>query len=112
VGIAPIWGVQTIVVLFLATILKLNKAIAFTFSNISMPPLVPPIIYVSLIIGNYFIPSESPVTIKNIISFNDLGKNFGQYLLGSLILAAAMAAAFTLIGYVLLSAFKPRQNSL
>jgi glycosyltransferase involved in cell wall biosynthesis len=112
VGIAPIWGVQTVVVLFLAAVLKLNKAIAFTFSNISMPPLVPFIIYVSLIIGNYIIPSESPVTIQNIMSFDDLGKNFGQYLLGSIILATAMATAFTIIGYVLLTTFKPRQNSL
>ncbi|HEY0047460.1 MAG TPA: DUF2062 domain-containing protein [Flavobacterium sp.] len=112
VGIAPIWGVQTVVVLFLAAVLKLNKAIAFTFSNISIPPLVPFIIYVSLIIGNYIIPSESPVTIQNIISFDDLGKNFGQYLLGSIILATAMATAFTIIGYVLLTTFKPRQNSL
>ena len=112
VGIAPIWGVQTVVVLFLAAVLKLNKAIAFTFSNISIPPLVPFIIYVSLIIGNYIIPSESPVTIQNIISFDDLGKNFRQYLLGSIILATAMATAFTIIGYVLLTTFKPRQNSL
>ena len=38
IGIAPFWGFQTILVLTLAAALKLNKLIAFVFSNISIPP--------------------------------------------------------------------------
>jgi glycosyltransferase involved in cell wall biosynthesis len=48
IGISPFWGFQTILVLFLAVLLKLNKAIAFAFSNISFPPFIPFIVYGSL----------------------------------------------------------------
>jgi hypothetical protein len=45
IGFSPLWGFHTIVVLFLAVVLKLNKAIAFAFSNVSVAPLIPFIIY-------------------------------------------------------------------
>src|SRR5690606_12379396 len=51
VGLSPFWGFQTVIVLFLAVILRLNKLIAFAFSNISIPPLIPFIIYGCFQIG-------------------------------------------------------------
>src|SRR5690606_24024461 len=53
IGLSPLWGLQTIVVLFLAFIFRLNKLIAFAFSNVSLPPLIPFIIYGSMKIGSY-----------------------------------------------------------
>ncbi|WP_317039699.1 hypothetical protein [Flavobacterium degerlachei] len=49
--------------------LKLNKAISFTFSNISFPPMIPFIIYGSLRLGGEFIHSDSPSFLDKSITF-------------------------------------------
>lgn len=103
IGICPFWGFQTILVLFLAVLLKLNKAIAFAFSNISFPPFIPFIIYGSLKIGSYFISSSKPLVLDMGITFEDIQKNIAQYLVGSFILATFMAAFFGLTSYLLLT---------
>jgi glycosyltransferase involved in cell wall biosynthesis len=102
IGICPFWGFQTILVLFLAVLLKLNKAIAFAFSNVSFPPLIPFVIYGSLKIGSYFITSDKPLILSMDMTLADIQKNIAQYLVGSFILATAMALLFGLTGYLLL----------
>lgn len=103
IGICPFWGFQTILVLFLAVFLKLNKAIAFAFSNISFPPFIPFIIYASLKIGSYFISSSKPLILNTDMTFDDIQKNIAQYLVGSFILATFMAVLFGLTSYLLLT---------
>ena len=44
-GIVPIWGFQMITATFLAHKMKLNKALVLLASNISIPPVVPFLIY-------------------------------------------------------------------
>jgi glycosyltransferase involved in cell wall biosynthesis len=103
IGICPFWGFQTILVLFLAVLLKLNKAIAFAFSNVSFPPLIPFVIYGSLKIGSYFIVSDKPLILSMDMTLADIQKNIAQYLVGSFILATSMALLFGLTGYLLLT---------
>ena len=105
IGISPFWGFQTILVLFLAVLFKLNKAISFAFSNISFPPFIPFIIYGSLQLGSYFIHSTKPLIFDRSITFSDIQANINQYLVGSFLLAALMAAFFGLSAYVLLTIF-------
>ena len=89
--------------LFLAVLLKLNKAIAFAFSNVSFPPLIPFVIYGSLKIGSYFITSDKPLILSMDMTLADIQKNIVQYLVGSFILATFMAILFGLTGYLLLT---------
>lgn len=103
IGICPFWGFQTILVLFLAVLLKLNKAIAFTFSNISFPPLIPFVIYGSLKIGSYFVTTDKPLVLNTDMTFVDIQKNIAQYVVGSFVLATFMAVLFGLVGYLLLT---------
>ena len=103
IGICPFWGFQTILVLFLAVLLKLNKAIAFAFSNVSFPPFIPLIIYGSLVIGSYFITSDKPLVLNMDMTLADIQKNITQYLIGSFILATFMAILFGLTSYLLLT---------
>ncbi|WP_281226013.1 DUF2062 domain-containing protein [Flavobacterium aquiphilum] len=103
IGISPFWGFQTILVLFLAVLLKLNKAIAFAFSNISFPPLIPFVIYGSLKIGSYFIVSDKPLILNMDMTLADIQKNIAQYVVGSFILATFMAVVFGLTSYLLLA---------
>jgi glycosyltransferase involved in cell wall biosynthesis len=109
IGISPFWGLQTILVLFLAAVLNLNKAISFLFSNISFPPLIPFIIYASLLIGGNFIETPQGVLFDSDITFRDIQDNITQYLIGSFILAAVTAAVFGVAGYLLLSYFTSRK---
>ncbi len=101
IGIAPFWGFQTVLVLFLAFVFRLNKVISFAFSNISFPPFIPVIIYASLITGSLFVDSESMLP-KSIESFEDVRQNLIQYLVGSFVFAAAMAALFGVVTFLLL----------
>ena len=110
VGISPFWGFQTVIVLFLAVLFKLNKAISFAFSNISFPPLIPFIIYGSLKIGGFFVSSQTPLLLTSALTFEDVKNNIAQYLIGSFILASLSAVIFGLSGYLLLTFFSTFRN--
>jgi len=100
IGIAPFWGLQTFLVFFLAYVLKLNKLIAFAFSNVSIPPAIPVIIYASLQIGLFLIPGQE--YNENTSSADAVKQNIVQYLAGSIILATTMALLFGVTGYFIL----------
>jgi glycosyltransferase involved in cell wall biosynthesis len=89
IGIAPLWGFQTILVLFLAYAFRLNKVIAFAFSNISIPPVIPLIIFASLKVGLLVVPGKEVST--NATTYEAVNQNIVQYLAGSILLATAMA---------------------
>lgn len=103
IGICPFWGFQTILVLSLAVLLKLNKAIAFAFSNISFPPLIPFVIYGSLKVGSFFVTSDKSLILNSDMTFADIQKNIAQYVVGSFVLATFMAVLFGFTSYLLLS---------
>ena len=104
IGIAPLWGFQTIIVLFLAALFRLNKAIAFTFSNISIPPMIPFVIYGSLLMGSLMVRGAGKV-IPASFSIEGIRENISQYIVGSFALATIAAAAFGLTGYLVLQLF-------
>jgi len=110
IGISPFWGLQTIIVLFLAVLFNLNKVISFAFSNVSFPPFIPFIIYGSLKIGGYFIQSTKPLIFDSSMTFSDVQLNIGQYFVGSFILASIMSILFGLSGYIVLTIFSTFRN--
>ena len=108
IGIAPFWGFQTVLVLFLAYLLRLNKVIAFAFSNVSFPPFIPFIIYGSLEIGSFFVPRTTPVLGDATSTMAIIRQNLFQYITGSFILASVMSALFGAVGYIILTFFSPK----
>lgn len=102
IGIAPLWGFQTVIVLFLAYVLRLNKLIAFTFSNISLPPVIPLIIYLSLQMGSLAVVGATP--IEKMTTMDAIKQNLTQYLVGSILLATVAAFVFGMAGYLILIA--------
>ncbi|WP_395047323.1 DUF2062 domain-containing protein [Flavobacterium sp.] len=105
IGIAPFWGFQTIIVLFLAVFFKLNKLIAFAFSNVSFPVFIPFIIYGSLKMGSYFVKTGKPLLLETSMTLVDVQNNISQYLIGSFVLATMVSIIFGLSGYFLLTIF-------
>lgn len=104
-GIIPVWGFQTFLSIFLAAVFRLNKAISFVGSNISIPPMIPLVVWVSLKIGSVLIPSDQePVLNFNSISYESVKLHLVQYIAGSLILATFMSVISGLGCYTFLRA--------
>lgn len=104
-GILPIWGYQLIVGFFLAHLLKLNKAIFFIAANISLPPMIPFILYLSYVTGSYVL-GEGSWLVDIELNLESIGQNLTQYLAGSVVFAA-IAGIFTgALSFILLLIFK------
>ncbi|HMG82862.1 MAG TPA: DUF2062 domain-containing protein [Ferruginibacter sp.] len=107
-GIIPIWGFQLVVGIFLAILFRLNKALVIIAANISIPPMIPLIIFLSYKSGGYWVSAKSASTIEysKILSLRSIENNFTQYLYGSITLAFVAGIAFGLLTFTLLKLFK------
>jgi len=105
IGICPLWGFHTILVLFLAVLFKLNKSIAWGFSNVSIPPMIPLIVYLSLQIGGFVTGANPTLMPDRSFSLAYIQNNLTQYIIGSFILATLSAVIFGMTGYLLLTFF-------
>ncbi|WP_291286411.1 DUF2062 domain-containing protein [Flavobacterium sp.] len=111
IGISPFWGFQTVLLLTFATLLKLNKVIAYLASNVSFPPFIPFVIYGSLKMGSYFVSNDVALTLDGSLTLDDIQKNATQYIVGSLILASVLALSVGFISYLLLTAFSSKNKT-
>jgi uncharacterized protein (DUF2062 family) len=97
-GIVPIWGFQMITAAFLAHLFRLNKAVVLIASNISIPPMIPIIVYLSFVIGGLFVTDPVKIAFDKSITLESAKMSFLQYIYGSIplaILAGIAAAIFT-----------------
>lgn len=102
IGLSPVWGFQTLLVISLSVFFKLNKVLAFVASNISLPPLIPIIIFISLSIGAPFVDGNSDIFGEEMNI--ELVKNHAlQYLIGSFILATVGSAIAGLSTFLFLN---------
>lgn len=104
-GIFPVWGYQLLIGFLIAHWLKLNKAIFFIAANISLPPMIPVIIYLSYVCGSFMMGNGS-WHVDTSLSISDIGDNIQQYIIGAIGLSAIMGVFFYLLSYVLLSLTK------
>lgn len=109
VGLSPFWGLHTLLVLFWAFFLKLNKPIAFAFSNISLPPFIPFILYGSVQIGAWIFGEKQFFAFENIADNLLALKGLKVYIVGSLVLATLGAIIGGLIGYFSLAQMAKRK---
>ena len=112
IGFSPLWGLHTILVLFLAVLFKLNKVIAFAFSNVSLAPLVPFVLYASLRAGTFLTGEELTYSFDSIVTNSEYVRHLKTYLIGSLTLSILGATLFGFLGYVLLSAFDRKKMAV
>jgi len=106
-GIIPLWGFQLAIAIFLSVLLKLNKGLVIVAANISIPPMIPFIIYLSYKMGAWWMGHHAMhlVFSKN-ISLQDIKTNLQQYIYGSITLAVTAALALGLVSYLLMKVFK------
>lgn len=95
-GILPIWGYQLVVAGLTAHFMRLNKVVAMVFSNVSIPPMIPFILYGSMVAGAWTLGIENVFALGT-VSLETVGRSVGQYVVGSVVLAA-IAGAVAAVG--------------
>jgi len=105
-GCAPVWGWQMAIALTLAVLLKLNKAITLVASNISIPPLIPFILFASYLTGGLVLNNHQNLNFDSGITFEFVKTNLLQYIIGALIFSTAMGILAGLATWLVLTIFR------
>lgn len=106
-GILPAWGYQMWIALAVAQVTKLNKVLAVVASNISIPPMIPFILFGSYATGCWLL--GNPISLLfNEITFENAMINLWQYVLGACVLALAAGVCAWLMCWAVLGLFRKR----
>lgn len=109
-GIIPIWGFQLVSAIFLAIVLKLNKPLVIVAANISIPPMIPVIVFCSYKMGALWMGSNAmQIDFSNAITLDSIRKNLLQYIYGSITLAIVAGLAFGLLTFIFLKLIAKKQ---
>lgn len=104
-GIIPIWGYQFVSALLLAHLLKLNKAIVGVAANISIPPMIPLLLFGSLKTGQLVLGRNINDNLFNQpINFSTIQQHLFEYIVGSFVFAVFMALVIGLLSFFLIRA--------
>ena len=75
-GIVPIWGFQLVAAIFLAILFKLNKPLVIIAANISIPPMIPLIIFLSYKMGAFWMGANAmQIDFSRSITLDSIKKN-------------------------------------
>jgi glycosyltransferase involved in cell wall biosynthesis len=110
VGVTPIWGFQMLLAFGVAYVFRLNKFVTIAASNISIPPMIPVLIFISYLCGGLVTGNSGPAfSYSNGITMEWVKANFIQYLIGSIILGTILALTSGSITYLLLKTFRNKR---
>jgi uncharacterized protein (DUF2062 family) len=108
-GVLPIWGFQLVTAIFLAIVFKLNKPLVIVAANISIPPMLPLIIFASYKAGAFWMGHHAmPIVFSRSISLDSIKNNLQQYIYGSITLAIVAGIFFGLLAFILLKLFSKK----
>jgi len=106
-GIVPVWGFQLAIAITLSFLLRLNKALVIVAANISIPPMIPLIIYLSHLTGSLWLGANAQqISFSSDITLVMIQQSFFQYVIGAITLAIISGAIFGMVTYILLKIFK------
>ena len=106
IGLSPFWGFHSFLAITLSVYFKMNKLLTFMSSQITFPPLIPLIIFLSMMTGAPFVTAT--VNLQNqTYDLEFIKNNLTQYIIGSFILSISCSLIFGLISYLILKKFNP-----
>lgn len=105
-GIFPVWGFQMLIAVGLSIPLKLNKAITLIAANISIPPMIPFILYFSFLTGGLILGGSSLPEISTDLTFEDVKDDLLQYYLGAVIFALIAGLISGLLSWSVLKSWR------
>ena len=100
-GILPIWGFQLLIGIPLSVYFKMNKVLFLTAANISLPPIIPFIIFGSYQFGGLFYRNGLQLDSVKDLTLESIHYNFVQYFLGGTLLAIFAGLAGFGVSYLL-----------
>ena len=107
-GILPAWGYQMWIAIAVAYLCKLNKVVAVVFSNISIPPMIPFILFGSYALGCKIL--GNPITLLfEEVNMESVMVNLWQYVIGAFALSMVVAICFFVLSFIILSIFRKRK---
>ena len=109
-GVIPIWGYQMVFAGLTAHFMKLNKVVAMVFSNISIPPMIPFLLYGSVMLGAVVLGIENAFTLED-ISLESVSQSLAQYLVGSVVLAVVLGLLVFIISLLAMIICKRKPNN-
>ena len=102
IGVAPIWGYQILAGIAVAHLFKLNKVLVVASSHISIPPMIPIIIYASFKVGGIILDKHQAITFNSGMNIESITDNVFQYVVGSIALGVILAICIGLALAVIL----------
>ncbi len=84
IAVLPLFFIHTVVIMYVATRLNLNKIMALNIQHLCMPPFVP---VICIQVGYYLKHGSLLTTISFQTMFSDISARLWEWLLGSLIVA-------------------------
>ncbi|MFD2542759.1 DUF2062 domain-containing protein [Lacinutrix gracilariae] len=112
IGLSPFWGFHTLIVISLAILFNLNKAIAFGFSNVSLPPFIPFVLYASSKIGQTILGVDYNYTLEMFKNGFEITDHLKTYVVGSFTLAIIAATVLGIASFIVFSVFTKKNISL
>jgi glycosyltransferase involved in cell wall biosynthesis len=105
-GIIPLWGFQLLIGIPLAVLFRMNKVLFIASANISIPPMIPLIIYFSLLTGQLFV--QGNFEHSQLLDFSSavVQNNIQQYFIGATVLAILAFIVGFILSYLFLSAVR------
>ena len=110
-SVMPIWSFQMLATVGLAHLFKLNKVVAVAFSNSSLPPFIPFIIYFSLHIGGLLLGVDVNIDLDN-VSMESIKDSVEAYAVGAVVFGILLGVATWPVAYFVIRALKRRRTAL
>ncbi|MGH1337850.1 MAG: DUF2062 domain-containing protein [Aureispira sp.] len=106
-GIFPLWGFQLAIGLPTAALLRLHVPLVFLAANISIPPMIPFILYGSFWTGALVLGgNQGDLSWESMGNLDVIKTNVYQYTLGAIVLSIIAALIAALATYLFLSLSK------
>lgn len=110
-GIVPIWGFQLVTAIAISLLFRLNKTLVIIAANISIPPMIPVIIYLSHATGKLWMGEKAQsISFSDEITLEFIHNNALQYFSGAVTLSVVAGILFGIVTYAVLKLFKKRQS--
>ncbi|MEJ7644378.1 MAG: DUF2062 domain-containing protein [Chryseolinea sp.] len=106
-GIVPLWGFQLAIAIGGSFLLRLNKLLVIIAANISIPPMIPVILFLSHLTGSIWMGRNAQhISFRSDITLDGLSQNVLQYILGAVTLSIVAGIVFGGITFALLKIFR------
>ena len=111
IGLSPVWGFQTVTAIAASYLFRLNKILTIGSSAISLPPLIPVIIYGSYRLGGLILGSGAiDPDYNSIKDFRDITEGMLQFVTGSLVMALIVSSVAGLTTVLILRRQERKRN--